>query len=502
MTNYPFKAVFLGYMVVLKKSANVGLAAFLIVFTVLVKLMYVIFCWHYIGFADVHSMTRMCRAQFEQDDIAEADIVCQRRFRPSSSELETDPDKSSTGSNIHDTDGIVNRLESKPSVLDWRLPAWINFSYSIPRRGPGPQGRHVNPFESQQEEGLSLSVSQPSEGRVPERLSPQEGPSRVTAYAPDKGYPWNVPEAKRDPRVLNISLDISDPDTTVPHPPPAPWDDQAVIDLPYDNPFYTRTIDNVLWLPRNPTCVLDLEDTIDMKISITVEASVGRLGTWLGLGETMSPISAVPTPSLPEQTAMSPVLQCSLGLPEVDGTENIDLPPVIAQRVQAKEGGVEQALRTRKSSIYSRRPSIVGDKNSSNSTSVRPQRPQTAERPTLPTYRSFSDSTSNRPRSSSLALQVPSSETVERVCLDQEPGIRPDAHAQAEFVAANTSRISLKPPNLSRTPNVSAAQAIFHEVVQEERQALWDRLEEETAEAKQSKSTKSWLTSWMFRKTA
>ena len=488
-------------MVVLKKSPNVGLAAFLIVFTVIVKIMYVIFANRYIGFADVYSMTRMCRAQFELDDIAEADIVYQRRFRPSTSEPETDPDKSVAGSNIHDENGIANRLDSKPSVLDWRLPAWINFSYSIPRRGPGPQGRHPNPFEPQQEK--DLFVLQPREVHVPERLSPQEGPSCVTAYAPDKGYPWNVPEAKRDPRVLNISLDKSDSNIIVPHPPPAPWDDQAVIDLPYDNPFYTRTIDNVLWLPRNPTSVLDLDDTVDMKISITVEASVGRLGTWLGLAETVSPTSPTPTPSPPEQISMSPVVQCSLGLPEVDGTESIDLPPVIAQRVQAKEGGVEQALRTRKSTIYPRRPS-TSDKNSSNLTSIRPQRPQTAERPMLPSYRSFSDSTSNRPKSSSSALQVlpvlPSG-TMERVCLDQELGIRPDTHAQAEFVAANTSRISLKPPNVSRTLNVSAAEAIFHEVVQEERQALWDRLEEETAEAKQSQSTKSWLTSWMFRKT-
>ena len=451
-----------------------------------------LFFWHYIVFADVYSMTRMCRAQFELDDIAEADIVCQRRFRPSSSEPMTDPDK--RGSNIHDTNGIVNQLDSKPSALDWRLPAWINFSYSIPRSWP--QRRHPNPFGPQQENDLSLSVSQPCEVNVPERLSPQEGPSSVTAYAPDKGYPWNVPEAKRDLRVLNISLDKSDSDTIVPHPPPAPWDDQAVLDLPYDNPFYTRTIDNVLWLPRNPTSVLDLDDTVDMKISITVEASVGRLGTWLGLGETMSPTT---TPSPPEQITKSPVMQCSLGLPEVDGTENIDLPPIIAQRVQAKESGVEQALGTRKSTIYPRRPS-TGDKNGSNPMSVRIQRPQTAERPMLPSYRSFSDSTSNRPRSLS-ALQVRPSDTVEPVCLDQELGIRPDAHAQAEFVAANTSRISLKPPNLSRSQNVSAAHAIFHEVVQEERQALWDRLEEETAEAKQSKSTKSWLTSWMFRKT-
>jgi hypothetical protein len=337
-------------------------------------------CCHYIGSADVYSMTRMCRAQFELDDIAEADIVLQRRFRPSSSEPESDPDK--FGSNIIDSNGLINRLDSKPSVLDWRLPAWINFSFSKPRRGPGPQGRHPNLVEQHQEKNLSLSVSQSCEVHVPEpeRLSPQEGPSRATAHTTEKGYPWNVPEAKRDPRVLNINLDKLDSDTTVPHPPPAPWDDQAVIDLPYENPFYTRTIDNVLWLPRNPTSVLDLDDTVDMKVSITVEASVGRLGTWLGLGETMSPISVVQTPATPEQAAVSPVMPSSLGLPEVDGTENIDLPPIIAQRVQAKECGVEQALRTRKSSIYPRRPS-VGEKNSSHSTSIRPQ---SADRPLLP----------------------------------------------------------------------------------------------------------------------
>jgi hypothetical protein len=86
------------------------------------------------------------------------------------------------------------------------------------------------------------------------------------------------------------------------------------------NLFYTRTIDNVLWLPRNPTSVLDLDDTVDMKTSIMVEASVGRLGMWLGLAETLSPTSLAPMPTPPEQMAVSPVMQCSLGLSEVDGT--------------------------------------------------------------------------------------------------------------------------------------------------------------------------------------
>jgi hypothetical protein len=85
---------------------------------------------------------------------------------------------------------------------------------------------------------------------------------------------------------------------------------------------------------------------------------------------------------------------------------------------------------------------------------------------------------------------------------DQGFGVRPDTHAQADFVAANnsSSRVSLNVPKLSRNQNVSAAQAIFHEVLEEERQALRDRLEEETAEATKSQGNKSWLTSWMFRK--
>ena len=102
------------------------------------------------------------------------------------------------------------------------------------QRGPRPQGRHPDPFGSQREKYLSLSVSQPCEVHVPERFSPQEGPSSVT-NTPDKGFPWSVRLAKRDVRVLNINLDKSASDIIVPYPPPAPWDDQAVIDLPYDN---------------------------------------------------------------------------------------------------------------------------------------------------------------------------------------------------------------------------------------------------------------------------
>jgi len=88
---------------------------------------------------------------------------------------------------------------------------------------------------------------------------------------------------------------------------------------------------------------------------------------------------------------------------------------------------------------------------------------------------------------------------------DQEFGLRPDTHAQADFVEANNSasRSSLAAPTskLSRGQNISAGEAIFHEVLEEERQALRDRLEEEIAEAAQSQNKKSWLTSWMYWRT-
>jgi hypothetical protein len=326
------------------------------------------------------------------------------------------------------------------------------------------------------------------------------------------GYPWNIPVSnpKNDPAIMNTNMNtLSMTGPVVRHPPPLPWDDQATIDLPYDNPFYTRTIDNVLWLPRNPAGILDLDDTVDLKVAIPVEVAAGRLGTWLGLAEAESPdeqYDSTPNAATSEYIPKSPGIPHT-PLPEVDGTEEIDLPLVIAKRVQAKEPDVENTVRPRKSSLFLRKAS--GDKGSgsmgpSSPSLSMPRRPTVTERPTLTSFRSFAAEVSPTRARSSSTLQIPHSTIARaRSQTDQEFDVRPDAHAQADFVAANHSgsRVSLNVPKLSRTQNVSAAQAIFHEVLEEERQALQDRLEEETAEATKSQSTKSWLTSWMFRRT-
>lgn len=489
------QAVFLAYMVVLKKDANVAVAACLIVLTVLFKLL----------------MTRMCRAQFEADDIAEAAVLCNRSPVDIRNEADQDSDEAANV-NEQEANRLIKFSRRDNSVLTWKLPAWVNFSYKTMHRRPQfPQQRPPNPFRPQNQTLLPRDSS--SRNHVTEEC--REGPS--THISPDDAFPWEKPtsQSRDDTKVKQINAtltDISGP--VISRPPPIPWDDQENVDLPYDNPFYTRTIDNSLWLPRDPTGILDLDDTVDLKKSITVEVSAGALGTWLGLAETSSPAELSDTwrpktltpedrPTLTPRMPSSPrtpqsLLQRRTSLPVIDGTEEIDLPIVIAKRVQAKEEGVEQTLRPRKSSIYHRKGNVT-DKSSIASTPGR-RRPSLLD---LPTTTIGSDGNIGRARSGSTlsALQIPGLHRT-LTSANTEFGERPDAHAQADFVAANgsASRISLAPPKATRSGNLSTQQAIFHELLAEEQQEFQDRVEAEQVETIKATTNKSWLTSWMFKK--
>ncbi|PPR04094.1 hypothetical protein CVT24_010667 [Panaeolus cyanescens] len=489
------QAVFLAYMVVLKKTANVGLAAFLIVVTTITKLMF----------------TRMVRAQYEADDIAEAEIMCNGRRNSPIPEPDSENEGLITSKDV-ESSRLIKHHKARTSVLTWKLPAWVNFSYSTMQRRGNKQRRAPNPFgpHVSKNDHDRPRKTQDTAGKSEELICPS--PDTPTIRLVTRSQTWS-PRSRRRPSVgIDITPAQQEPLPVVPHPPPVPWDDQANLDLPYDNPYYTRTIENVLWLPRNPTGVLDLDDTVDLKVSITVEVAAGQIGTWLGLPETASPDdmsvhskpeSLAPFASTSALSTTSPLFT-PLSLPEVDGTEEIDLPETIAKRIHSKESDVDQVVRPRKSTAFSRKPSGTYDKaNNALSTGTR-RRPSMLE---VMSHRSFSEGASQgRPRSASIlsTLQVPitAGQPPPKSSSDQEFGTRPDAHAQAEFVVSNqsASHLSAGGQRRPRTPNVSAAQAIFHEVLEEERQALRDRLEEETAEER-SQNTTSWLTSWMFKKT-
>lgn len=426
----------------------------------------------------------MCRAQFELDDIAEAEILCGHGLRRSDSgSSESDNEDQGNGTS-EDVNRLISGRRSHASIFTWRIPAWATFSYSSVRHRPlHPRRRQQNPFG-------------------PEHTQPQsvrETPSRDITDPSLEEYPWGSPPFMSQTGGGGLLVRTEPTRMVVAHPPPVAWDDQTTVDLPYDNPFYTRAISNVLWLPRDPCGILNLDDTVDFKTSLTVVESAGELGVWKGLPETESPMEMDRPPSaLLASPKQNPVLS-NLSLPLVDGTEAIDLPFAIAKRVQAKENDVEQTRRPRRPSTY--RGRLSGEKGT-----LGRRRPTILEPPPLLSYRSFSDGTvQSRERSSSImsALQTPP-RLVRARSTDHELGLRPDVHAQADLVAANasTSRVSLNPPRLTRAQNVSTHQAILHEVVAEESNALASRIEEEQAEADKSRTTKSWLTSWMFKKSS
>ncbi|KAG8773666.1 hypothetical protein FRC15_001883, partial [Serendipita sp. 397] len=68
------------------------------------------------------------------------------------------------------------------------------------------------------------------------------------------------------------------------HPKTGPWDDAPRYDIPYHNPAYTCTMDDFLWLPRNPCGKLNLDDSIEMRKAIRTESQLGALGQWVDDG--------------------------------------------------------------------------------------------------------------------------------------------------------------------------------------------------------------------------
>ncbi|KAJ6585051.1 hypothetical protein B0H19DRAFT_1206666 [Mycena capillaripes] len=451
------QTIFMVYMIVLKKTVNVALAAVLVVFTAAVKLL----------------VTRMIRTQFEHDDVLEAQILVPQA---NDAEQGAAPDQDN-----NEQDGDHARSPRTDTMFSFRLPAWVNLSYATvrPHRPvryrPNPFGPReqsftrlgsmnfdaANKVNSAEAQRLMNSHSPPSNGQLPGGMNSADG-----------------------------THDISGP--VVPHPPPPVWDDDNTADLPYDNPFYTRTINNVLWLPRDPFGKLDLHDTVDLKIAVTVDPTGGHLGQWLGVPETASPMqmSQVSSVSTPPEERPSVESSQEHGF---DGSEEIDLPLVIAKRALAKDD-VEQTIRRRRSTF--RR------KDSNSTIGSRPRRPSVAPRIST---RSFSDGSARpRERSPSImsTLQLP---TMDRVrSADWEIGVRPDVHAQGEFVLEHSSTsnlsVALPPIMKQRSTNVSTHAAIVHEVLAEEQVALADRLEEEEQEAERATKPRSWFTSWMFKK--
>lgn len=117
------------------------------------------------------------------------------------------------------------------------------------------------------------------------------------------------------------------------NPPHPPWDDNSLPDQPYENPYYTQPIKDALWLPINPIGTLDLDMTVTMSVALTSEPGAGRVGP---LNERLTSVGSVLsglTADLESATSVSGDEMSTNGAP-LDGTEDIELSPTIASRIQ------------------------------------------------------------------------------------------------------------------------------------------------------------------------
>lgn len=338
----------------------------------------------------------------------------------------------------------------------WRLSGKFDFSYAnFPRRQHHGIRRQPNPFT---ESNASFSRLRSDDGHGD--CSNGKGLPHRTDHERTQMQNFGVLEQDlADYGADPVSTAASNPTELVSrHPPHPAWNDESDMNHPYDNPYYTRPVNNALWLPRDPCGLLDLDDTVDVKMSLTTLSSAGQLGVWVVPGgpqlmETAN--DANPDPILlssprsgyrssPEPlepiTFAEPISQFSSNFPyftrHLDGSEDFPLPPAIASRVSAidKEDDVDYASPSNRL----RRPSLLGyGRKRSSDKSIKTARSSTKESSFIlrrPTFNIEQPSAiSQRTRVTSMASTTfsldPPSSFVGRMqrrsgSLDQEMGIR------------------------------------------------------------------------------
>ncbi|KAH9891938.1 DUF221-domain-containing protein [Cubamyces lactineus] len=476
------QVVFLAYMVVNKKTVNVGLSAVLIILTAGYKMF----------------LTRLCRMRFERDDILEAQVVCGTGSVPEDIIDEAQPTSGET------FQGVQEKPEgSRVDVWPWRFPLKFNFPYatiaSRPRRTPR---RHPNPFGPAHRTDSTIPLAPTSEtvATVPD-----------CPVTPDRSL-QPCEEVNADSVADSTVETPATPATVSKHPPHPAWEDESSTSHTYANPYYTRNIDNVLWLPRDPLGILDLDDTVNLRMALTTQPAAGRIGGWRDEDFIETELSSIPFVasfgSIDETESLHPSYYR-----QVDGTEEIQLPPAIASRVGSieKEGDIEVAPIPRRQS--KRRKS----NHSAPGSHLGIRRPSTFDVTSPSAFRSMSigsDSrASSRGRRPSGSFFMPSDPRRRNraASMDYELGMRRTSHHHHRHPMSRSalsvveSPTTLPPPVVygsqhSGSKIISVQEAVYTVAIAEEEDAAEDVKEREEEEAEQLQQPKSWLTSWMFSK--
>ncbi|PCH40020.1 hypothetical protein WOLCODRAFT_116507 [Wolfiporia cocos MD-104 SS10] len=446
------QVVFLAYMVVLKKTVNVAVSAILIILTTAAKLL----------------LTRICRARFERDDLLEAQAVCGNGQVPEAVLDDAQP------------------IENSPIEEKVRKPS--NLSLTLPMES------RQWPFPSRIDDGYATMPRHPYRHNHRQPIPFRSGTDGVL-HAPRASVdnPLTIPN--RDEFTPLARDDEYNTKPVVPHPPHPAWDDECSPDHSYDNPYYTRTIQDELWLPRDPLGLLDLDDTVKVRLSLTTQPGSGQLGAWRQDELLSSNLSSILASAGNDRDGIS--LTSHTGPRRLRGNEQINLPFEIVTRVTSvdREEEFETAPPTgRCSSHFQPRRSRHRSGSGFRHPSDREHGPSTGSRSV-----SFSDAHSRPANLSSSFLPI-AGRRARSVSTDREMGVRRSKRAPSQ-----SSRFVLPQP-VTCTGNsgnsgsvITLREAVIGEAIVEE-EAAQELLREAEAEEEQAEKPRSWLTAWMFAK--
>ena len=326
------------------------------------------------------------------------------------------------------------------------------------------------------------------------------------------------------------------------NPPHPPWDDNSLPDQPYENPYYTLPIKDALWLPMNPIGTLDLDMTVTMGVALTGEPGAGRLGPLIDTVTSIGSVLSGLTADLESATSISGD-EISINGPALDGTEEIELSPTIASRVQNLKSDGDVSTTDRQSDLLrtarprsktlgsvtsqSKRPgpslltgSITRLPLSSSPPNSPPPLPATlsevftvspslltgslrsmsvasgpllgtADRRTYPRYATMDEA-------GRFAAQRPTqSSSPRRPSLNQ---IQPtNSIGQHQFLPLPPPSAGSRFAHRSMTSHVSAQSVAIQEALNEETEVLQQSHIQLQEEAEKQNAPRSWWTSWAFR---
>lgn len=388
--------------------------------------------------------------------------------------------------------------DSTGDAWSWRVPFKFNFAYASMASRPRHSPRHLpNPFGPPRRSSstVPLNTSSPIED------APLRRPVLETcreASNGDESRPYPSP---------------SNPTVVTKHHPHRPWEDESSLNHTYENPYYTRSIDNLLWLPRHPTDILNLDDTVDLRMSLTSQPGAGRLGVWREEDYIESGFSIPFTASIAsdEDDANTPHPAFYRRL---DGTEQIRLPPMIASRVNT----IQQEEDIETAPTYRRQARRQKSSHSGAGSHVEMQRPHTFDIGSSTGYRSLSmgsmsQASSRGPPSgppSSFVLPSAPHRRNRAASVDHELGLRTTRNfpsmggrsVLSVVEGATTRPLPFMYPNnsgVSGSKIISIQEAVYGVAIAEEEDAVEDVRDREEEEEEEAQQPKSWLTAWMFR---